>query len=68
MCETCKDIKQMEYVAEHPQEVLNSQIVKDQDGNFHIWEGGWEEYYSGTTEKFCDINYCPRCGRKLNEG
>lgn len=70
MCELCNDIKTLVYdkrYGYHPPENI-SQIVMDEDGNFHIWEdGGGDPFIAGVDEKFTNIAYCPKCGRKLTE-
>ena len=73
MCELCEDIKPLIYVDNktfkgwYPEENEN-QIVRDEDGNFHIWDNGCcDQFVAGITEEFANINYCPRCGRKLRE-
>lgn len=74
MCKLCEDIKPLIYVDNntfkgwYPEENEN-QIVRDEDGNFHIWDnGGGDPFIAGVDEEFANINYCPRCGRKLKEG
>lgn len=70
MCELCNDIKTMIYdddIDGWPPE-NTPQIIKDKDGNFHIWEtGNGDSLYAGINEEFSDIVYCPKCGRNLRE-
>lgn len=71
MCEFCKNIDEMHIIEDGyfqgkylPEKNIN-QIVKDGD-KFHIWsDADGDCFQSGICVE--DIEYCPKCGRKLVE-
>jgi len=66
MCDFCKEIKDfMKYGAAdvNPYERKNC-IVKDSENNKGLWIECDDYYYSGWA---LDINFCPKCGKKLND-
>ena len=43
-----------------------NQLVTDDDGNYHFWsDGGGDIFMSGISIE--NVNYCPICGRHLND-
>ncbi len=65
MCDFCSDIKELqEYKNLHCWDRVNC-IVYDANYNMYgYWVECEDSYYSGVE---LIINYCPKCGRKLND-
>ena len=69
MCNLCNNIKKIEQYKEVDSwDRDNNAIVRKKINSFGLWvkcEGEEDFYYSGVA---MEINYCPICGRKLNDG
>ena len=65
MCNFCSDIKELQEYKNLPWWDRNSCMVYDANHNIYwYWMECEDEYYSGLK---LIINYCPKCGRKLND-
>ena len=64
MCDFCNNIKTIEQYKEMHSWDRNNAIVQKKNKAFGLWFECDDFYYSGV---IMEINYCPVCGRKLNE-
>ena len=63
MCNLCNNIKKIEQYEEVDSWDRKNTIVQKKDKTFGLWIECDDYYYSGVA---MEINYCPKCGRKLN--
>ena len=64
ICNLCNNIKKIEEYKEMDTWDRNNAIVQKKNKSFGIWIECEDWYYSGVA---MEINYCPICGRKLND-
>lgn len=64
MCNFCNNIKKIEQYEEMYSWDRKDAIVQKKNKAFGLWIECEDSYYSGVT---MEINYCPICGRKLND-
>lgn len=64
MCDLCNNIKTIEQYKEMTSWDRYNTIVQQKNNSFGLWIECDDYYYSGVVMK---INYCPICGRKLND-
>ena len=64
MCNFCNNIKKIEQYKKIDSWDRNNTIVQRKDKTFGLWIECDDFYYSGVA---MEINYCPVCGRKLND-
>lgn len=63
MCNLCNNIKKIEQYEEIDSWDRYNTIVQKKNKTFGLWIECEDFYYSGVA---MEINYCPICGRKLN--
>lgn len=64
MCDFCNNIKTIEQYKEMHFWDRGNAIVQKKDKAFGLWIECDDSYYSRVA---IEINYCPVCGRKLND-
>ena len=64
MCDFCNNIKDVEYIKEHPSWERETEIAQTGEKTFGLWVECEDYYYSGIAIK---IKYCPICGRLLTK-
>lgn len=62
MCEYCEDIKNKKTIMYN--RPIDSSLLVDGKNRRMIWKTNG--IVDGTLIAYCEINYCPMCGRKLS--
>lgn len=62
MCDFCDNIKDIEYIEEHPFSKKMTEIVQTGEYTFRLWIECEDCFYGGVITK---INFCPMCGADL---
>lgn len=63
MCDYCKEFKDDTFKTIMYNRPIDSSLFVDCKNRRMIWRlDGFED---GTLVAYCEINYCPKCGRKL---
>ena len=64
MCNLCNNIKKIEQYKELKFWNRDNTIVQKENKAFGLWIECDDSFYSGVA---MEINYCPICGRQLND-